>query len=691
MEIDRYIEQAESILLNGGTFDDERKIFIRNLETCDLLAVPGSGKTTALLAKLYCIAQNMPFEDGSGILILSHTNKAIEEIEKKLKNYCPRLFEYPNFIGTVQTFVNKFLANQACFEKYGTYIKKNDDELYEYEVKKFYYSLVWSRRGVEPKNLVNKLYGKANYNKYNLTSPEKINNTINFIKNLELDLIGKKIVYGSNQTTLYIENGSAHNFYLQIKEWKENLFKNGLLNYKDSFNIGLYALSTNSNLKNVLQKRFKYVFIDEMQDLEDFQINIIDDIFFSDSSQTTIQRIGDKNQSIYNSVKENCDWITRQDFDSENYTDLTIQNSMRLSPSIANLVDKFVLKRPENYSVIGKFEESTIPPHLILIDQNTTGESLKTKFKEIIEENNLHFESKNLEKGFHIVSWTTDKDDVFCLKKLFPKFSKESKKKNFDCLKKHLFLFEKEKPTLEAIRKSILNALIRILDLENIKNEDGKFYTKRQLINFFKNQGEEFYNDFNGKLFKWCFAILTKENYSEIYGEIKNFIESENFIGLNWNNEESFTPKTITNSRDFINKDFPFISEEENETEESEIDNYPIHLSSVHSVKGQTHCATMYIESYYYEYETKKLNVVIPAIRKKLEEVLPNPLLNQHQAYRSNKDARAKETLKMMYVGFSRPTHLLCFAVLKENIHEHLESLKIENGGIWKVIDITTN
>ena len=294
MEIDRYLEQAESILLNGGTFDDERKNFIRNLETCDLLAVPGSGKTTALLAKLYCIAQNMPFEDGSGILILSHTNKAIEEIEKKLKNYCPRLFEYPNFIGTVQTFVNKFLANQACFEKYGTYIKKNDDELYEYEVKKFYYSLVWSRRGVEPKNLVNKLYGKANYNKYNLTSPEKINNTINFIKNLELDLIGKKIVYGSNQTTLYIENGSAHNFYLQIKEWKENLFKNGLLNYKDSFNIGLYALSTNSNLKNVLQKRFKYVFIDEMQDLEDFQINIIDDIFFSDSSQTTIQRIGDK-------------------------------------------------------------------------------------------------------------------------------------------------------------------------------------------------------------------------------------------------------------------------------------------------------------------------------------------------------------------------------------------------------------
>ena len=28
---------------------------------------------------------------------------------------------------------------------------------------------------------------------------------------------------------------------------------------------------------------------------------------------------------------------------------------------------------------------------------------------------------------------------------------------------------------------------------------------------------------------------------------------------------------------------------------------------------------------------------------------------------------------------------------LKENIQEHIESLKIENDGIWNVIDITTN
>lgn len=50
MEIsDVDIEGAERNLLpQGMAFDDERRQFIKHLESCDLLAVPGSGKTTAL-------------------------------------------------------------------------------------------------------------------------------------------------------------------------------------------------------------------------------------------------------------------------------------------------------------------------------------------------------------------------------------------------------------------------------------------------------------------------------------------------------------------------------------------------------------------------------------------------------------------------------------------------------------------
>ena len=63
---DEDIRYAENILLpQGKTFDDERRNFIRNLSTIDLQAVPGSGKTTALLAKLLILETKLPLSDGS--------------------------------------------------------------------------------------------------------------------------------------------------------------------------------------------------------------------------------------------------------------------------------------------------------------------------------------------------------------------------------------------------------------------------------------------------------------------------------------------------------------------------------------------------------------------------------------------------------------------------------------------------
>ena len=82
------IARAERLLLpNGETFDDERRDFIRSLDKRDLMAVPGSGKTTALQAKLYCMAQQLPQADGRGILVLSHTNTAVDELKTLLQGH----------------------------------------------------------------------------------------------------------------------------------------------------------------------------------------------------------------------------------------------------------------------------------------------------------------------------------------------------------------------------------------------------------------------------------------------------------------------------------------------------------------------------------------------------------------------------------------------------------------------------
>lgn len=705
MEFEKHINQAEKIFINGNTFDTERIDFITNLETCDLLAVPGSGKTTALLAKLYCLAQNMPFENGSGILVLAHTNHAIDEIEYKLKKHCPQLFEYPNFIGTIQSFVNKFLANQACYEKYNSYIRKNEDELYEKEVKNFFYNdLKWENEDnpQKEKRLKNLLYGKANYKKNGLSSKERIINTIEFLKYLDFDIINRKFTYGDKKTTLYKFGGTANHFYLEIENWKESLYKMGLLNYKDSFNISNWNLINNAQIISVLQNRFKYVFIDEMQDLEDFQIKIIDDVFNTNESKTIIQRIGDVNQSIFNSgkkVKIECDWKPRNK--------KFLKNSLRLTNEVASLVNKFILEPQydncdDRLVVKGcKIIDKTILPHLIIINKKTTGEQIKEKFNKLIIDNKLHESESNKKDGFHIIGWSTEWDDEeksidskgikrYRLKDFFNDYQKESKQKkeDFNCLKKHLYLFDKEKQTLEAIRKSILNALVRILRIEEIYKDQAikHYYRKTNLIEFFKSQGDEFYDNFNSKLFSWCFDIVTKKNYVDVYEDLKKFIESNSFIGLNWYNEENYFPKLINKSKDFLNEEFDFqLSAENSKNGKAQTHEIEIRLSSVHAVKGQTHCATMYIESSYYNYETKKTQIKDVLLGKNHTFKIGEKSKGKNAG---EKDAQAKQALKMMYVGFSRPTHLLCFTVLEENVKG--DRLLFDKAG-WKWDDDLIN
>lgn len=104
------VEYAQKILLpSGRTFDKERCKFIKCLKTADLQAVPGSGKTTALLAKLIILEKQLPFDNGGGIFVISHTNTAVDEITEKLGKVSPNLFVYPSFVGTIQSFVNTFL------------------------------------------------------------------------------------------------------------------------------------------------------------------------------------------------------------------------------------------------------------------------------------------------------------------------------------------------------------------------------------------------------------------------------------------------------------------------------------------------------------------------------------------------------------------------------------------------------
>ncbi|WP_085536942.1 AAA family ATPase [Massilibacteroides vaginae] len=143
-----------------------------------------------------------------------------------------------------------------------------------------------------------------------------------------------------------------------------------------------------------------------------------------------------------------------------------------------------------------------------------------------------------------------------------------------------------------------------------------------------------------------------------------------------YGNSEEVTEETIPHLEVPLNKGLNVLIGENDSGKSAildaiKLDGIPTEICSVHSVKGQTHCATMYVETFYKAYETKKLVVQSkPATKKRDAEFFNNPLLKQSH-------------------NFARPTHLLCFAVLKDNLSdEQLSYFKSSESG-WLVIDLT--
>jgi len=659
---EEHISEAEKLLINGAKFDSEERVpFIKNLNSCDLLAVPGSGKTTALLAKLYCISKNLPFQDGSGILVLSHTNAAVDEIENILKKFCPIIFEYPNFVGTVQSFVNKFLANQACFEKYGTYIRNNDDDLI-------------------CKKIVSKIGNNSKLFYF-------INRLLRHNENIE-DIISS-VRYGKNSFTSDRFNKKKLSFTSEsgkiLKKIFDELRNNGDMFYCDSFELADSYLEKYLLIKEILHHRFKYVFIDEMQDLEKFQIDIIDKIFLGEGSTTVIQRIGDINQSIYNSgkkVKVEADWQPRNQ--------LYLKGSNRLTPEIANIVNSFTLDRQldeegnPRFIVNGLRQlDVAINPYMILFDNQTIG-VLENKFKELIRDYSLQ-ETKEAEKyGFKIIGWSAkwdddeDHDGKLRLENIFETYRKESKgsKETFDSLSRYLQLFDHDKTTLEAARKAVLNSLIHVLRIENktyktkIRGRDVlRDYSKNEMIKYIHNSDNNCNYDFFKKgVYGWSFELATRRKYEEVYESLKAFINGKfsEWFGF------SISNKTVS----FLGDSFEqLLQSDDNQSENTSDNSIKLDIGTVHSAKGQTHCATMYVETAYQRptYESEKI------VKRD-----SNPMLLQEHKCTGSYDRQA---LKMMYVGFSRPTHLLCFACLKDNAP--LDQIANYKSVGWEVIDLT--
>jgi len=393
------------------------------------------------------------------------------------------------------------------------------------------------------------------------------------------------------------------------------------------------------------------------------QVHLLEYLF---ANSDCFQRIGDKNQAIFSDrTKESAtEWKDRD-------TVKELKGSQRLNKNIAKIVSRFGIT---NQNIIGNKKnedgsEIDIKPIMLVYKENEIGLVIPAFIKIIKGLNDKLPNGAN----YAAIGWRKNIEDntKISIGSYWSGYQHEDIKEKIDykCLTDYLLNFDKSNNAFEDIRKQILNALLKILRLENIKDKKQRIYTKRSLISDLQCN-ENQYEEFKGQLFLWCKLVLN-QNLLEAKSKIKDYLPKllsflqpqEQQIQLK--KETTQFIDTITSAKSqIITQD-----KENNKYPDSFVD---LTIQSVHSAKGKTYTGILYLETFYQKlYDSERLK---------------DYFIDKNFSDKKNKNTYETQNAKIVYVGFSRPTHLLCFAVQEDRFTKNFEG-KL-NSSEWDVIEI---
>ena len=307
--VDEDVEWIRGVM-NLREFDPSRQAFLRARTTLDVSACPGSGKTTLIVAKLAIMARKWPHRT-KGICVLSHTNTAREEIQRRLRGTVvgQQLLSYPHFIDTIHGFVNRFLA-LPCLNSNGFPSATVDDDMtHAYRRRVLTYSEYW-----KVENFLQRKH--SGFDRIRLTD-----------RNLKVGLGDRQFPAKSSAQT--------HQIAERAVEASSNA---GYFCYDEMFVWANALLEDCPAVPTWLQHRFPLVIIDEMQDTSEHQVGILDSVFPRSGSEVALQRVGDPNQAIFDGARAGT---AAPGAFPDSATCLKIPNSFRFGPSIAALASPF--------------------------------------------------------------------------------------------------------------------------------------------------------------------------------------------------------------------------------------------------------------------------------------------------------------------------------------------------------------
>lgn len=271
-----------------------------------LLAVPGSGKTTALVARLgymlYC-AGVIP----ENILTMTYTVSAAGDMKSRFAamfgdEYAARL-QFRTINGVCASIINRYVRN------------KGGDG----------FSLLDNNA-----KLLIEIYRKLRADYPDDGEVKELQKQITYIKNMrltrkeidELDLSGADI-------------GPIYDEYI------DEMKRRRLMDYDDQLVYAYNIIKSRQDILNAYRRRYPYLCVDEAQDTSKIQHMIIHLLAGEDGN---LFMVGDEDQSIYGFRAAYPDALMRFEGDYPNSTVLLLEENFRSTPEIVSAADRFIAR-----------------------------------------------------------------------------------------------------------------------------------------------------------------------------------------------------------------------------------------------------------------------------------------------------------------------------------------------------------
>ena len=269
-------------------------------------------KDNSILFLDYFGGNRRNFEPLKEMIMSAYYNVSnIENWEDFLSNACQ---EYIDGI-TSEKVINDYICGeikklkQTIIENYSS-LEENSKNAILYLVEwceKFDENLSLKTNLVLLKSFVQPACSRSDKSQELKDIKNKISDVSSLINDLEKNKIDENFTENNEKVHKYyvIFNDLLKNF---IKNYSEIKFQNNLIDFSDLNRLMLKLLEKDS-IKQELQEKYKYIFIDEYQDVNPLQDQIMSGLI---NNETKLFMVGDVKQSIYGFRGSSPEWFLKK-------------------------------------------------------------------------------------------------------------------------------------------------------------------------------------------------------------------------------------------------------------------------------------------------------------------------------------------------------------------------------------------